>query len=34
MDFGGGAALSVAQAGLLFILVLIYMRQIRKSEIA
>ena len=33
MDFGTGAALSVAQAALLFILVLIYMRQIRKSEI-
>jgi multiple sugar transport system permease protein len=34
MDFGTGAALSVAQAALLMILVLIYMRQVRKSEIA
>ena len=34
MEFGTGAALSVAQAALLMILVLIYMRQIRKSEIA
>ena len=34
MDFGTGAALSVAQALLLMILVLIYMRQIGKSEIA
>ena len=34
MDFGTGAALSVAQALLLMVLVLIYMRQIGKSEIA
>jgi multiple sugar transport system permease protein len=34
MDFGMGAALSVAQALMLGILVVIYMRLIRKSEIA
>jgi multiple sugar transport system permease protein len=34
MDFGLGAALSVAQAGILAILVALYMRQIRKNEIA
>jgi multiple sugar transport system permease protein len=34
MDFGGGAALSVAQAAILAVLVVLYMRQIRKNEIA
>ncbi len=34
MDFGLGAALAVAQAAFLAILVVLYMRQIRKSDIA
>lgn len=34
MDFGGGAAMSVAQAIALGVLVVLYMRQVRKSEIA
>lgn len=33
-DFGGGAALGVIQAALLAVLVVFYMRQVRKSEIA
>lgn len=33
-DFGGGAALAVVQAVLLSVLVVVYMRQIRKSELA
>lgn len=33
-DFGGGAALGVIQALLLAVLVVFYMRQVRKSEIA
>jgi multiple sugar transport system permease protein len=34
MNFGLGAALAVAQAALLAILVVLYMRQVRKSDIA
>ena len=34
MNFGLGAALAVGQAALLAILVILYMRQIRKNEIA
>jgi multiple sugar transport system permease protein len=34
MDFGLGAALAVAQAAFLGVLVVLYMRQIRKNEIA
>lgn len=34
MDFGLGAAMSVAQAIALAVLVLLYMRQVRKSDIA
>jgi ABC-type sugar transport systems, permease components len=34
MNFGLGAALAVAQAAVLGILVVLYMRQIRKSDIA
>jgi multiple sugar transport system permease protein len=33
MDFGGGAAIAAVQAALLMVLVLIYLRQIRKLEI-